>query len=140
MIREAVKAWNDVPHSEIIRIESFQVGGEKVPRKDGYSLMYWLDTWEPGKSTEQARTTIYWSGSQIYESDIRINAKDHAFYVGHESDFTGVDFKSLIIHELGHALGLAHTAATSVMNTSLSSGVDRRKITDLDQQSLRCEY
>ncbi len=140
VIRESVKAWNDVAGREIIRIEAFQAGGTDMPRKDGYSMMYWMSSWEAGQVSEQARTTIYWSGSQIYEADLRINGRDHRYYVGNDTAFSGVDFKSLIIHELGHALGLAHAISDSVMNASLSSGYDRRQITDEDQKSIRCEY
>jgi hypothetical protein len=141
ILRESVKDWNDVAGREVLRVEAFNVGGSDLPKKDGYSMIYWLNSWEDGKTTEQARTTIYWSGSQIYEADIRINARDHTFYVGRDSSFSGVDFKSLMIHELGHALGLAHTTAIpSVMNVSLNDGVNRRTISKLDIDSVRCEY
>jgi len=148
IIQEAVQAWNQVAGRELIRIEAYGVGGSKTPVKDGYSTLYWLTDWDtdpktgaPTKQNEQARTTIFWSGSEIYEADIKVNARDHTFYVGHEETFSGVDFKSLIIHELGHALGLAHVSGqTSVMNVSLNSGTDRRTITKLDADSIRCEY
>jgi predicted Zn-dependent protease len=141
VIREAAASWNQIVGREVIRIEAFQAGGDGVPKKDGYSMLYWMTTWEAGKTLEQARTTIYWSGTQIYEADIRVNARDHYYYVGDEEKFSGVDFKSLMVHEFGHALGLAHTAiAKSVMNVSLSSGVDRRDISKDDAASLRCEY
>lgn len=141
VIRDAAAAWNQVAGREVIRIQAFYANGGSLPKKDGYSMLYWMNTWEAGKSREQARTTIYWSGSQIYESDIRVNAKDHYYYVGDDDSFSGVDFKSLIVHEFGHALGLAHTAiAKSVMNVTLSNGVDRREISKDDANSLRCEY
>lgn len=140
VVREAAQAWNDVAGRELIRVEAFNVGGEAQPRKEGYSTLYWLTSWDANKQTEQARTTIYWSGSQIYEADIRLNAQDHTFYVGSESTFTGVDLKSLLIHEFGHALGLAHATGVSVMNVSLNNGVARRKISEVDGDSIRCEY
>ncbi|MGE0764514.1 MAG: matrixin family metalloprotease [Bdellovibrionales bacterium] len=141
VLREAVEDWNRKAGREVFRLEAFQVGGDNAPKKDGYSMIYWMDTWEENKNLEQARTTIYWSGSQIYEADIRINAKNHTFYVGHETSFSGVDFKSLIVHELGHALGLAHNAQpTSVMNVTLNEGIDRRAINKIDEDSIHCEY
>lgn len=141
VIREVVDEWNQAVGREILRIEAFNVAGSDVPSKDGYSTVYWMNNWESGKSLEQARTTIYWSGAQIYEADVKINAKDHTYYVGHEESFTGVDFKSLLIHELGHVLGLAHNpTAQSVMNVSLNNGVDRRALGKIDLESIKCEY
>lgn len=140
IIREAANDWNTIVGREVIRIEALHVGGERLPHKDGYSMLYWLDTWEDSARLEQARTTIYWSGSQIYESDIRVNGA-YTFYVGDEPSFSGVDFHSLMIHEFGHALGLAHSSAMkSVMAASLASNYDRRKIETPDINSVRCEY
>src|SRR5690349_9044857 len=68
IIREAVKDWNRDAGKEVFRLEAFQIGGNSVPQKDGYSMIYWMDTWEDKNALEQARTTIYWSGSQIYEA------------------------------------------------------------------------
>ena len=141
VLREVVSDWNRQAGKQLFVLEAFQVGGDNMPKKDGYSMIYWMDTCEDKNRLEQARTTIYWSGSQIYEADIRINAKDHEYYVGHDTSFTGVDFKSLMIHEFGHAIGLAHTAQPkSVMNVTLNEGVDRREISDLDKASIACEY
>ncbi len=141
ILKESIQEWNQVAGRELIRLEALHVSGDPSPKKDGYSMLYWMNTWEASAANEQARTTIYWSGSQIYEADIRINEKDHDFYVGSDEDFGGVDFKSLIIHELGHALGLAHTVTPkSVMNAALPSGYDRRLIGKMDIDSLRCEY
>lgn len=141
ILREAIQEWNDVAGRELIRLEALHVGGDSTPKKDGYSMLYWMNTWETSAANEQARTTIYWSGSQIYEADIRINDKDHDFYVGSEETFSDVDFKSLMVHELGHALGLAHTITPkSVMNAALPNGYDRRLIGKSDIDSIRCEY
>lgn len=141
VVRESVNDWNLKLGREVFRIEGFRINGSLAPKKDGYSVLYWMNTWEENLKHEQARTTIYWSGSQIYEGDIRINAKDHQFYVGFDTQFKNVDMRSLLVHELGHVLGLAHNhQQPSVMNVTLNEGLDRRAISKIDEDSVHCEY
>ena len=47
----------------------------------------------------------------------------------------------IVVHELGHFLGLAHNAKDrSVMNATLNHGQVRRTLDDKDLESLNCEY
>ncbi|MCB0357121.1 MAG: matrixin family metalloprotease, partial [Bdellovibrionales bacterium] len=140
-IRNAAKKWNDELGYTVISIEA-SVGGTSLPSKDGYNIIYWLTDWDSEKKSEQARTTIYWTGSKIYEADIRINAKNHKFSTTPETLNGHVDFYSLLVHEMGHVLGLAHVPQEkqSVMQAYLANGVERRKLTEVDQSSLKCEY
>jgi predicted Zn-dependent protease len=50
------------------------------------------------KANEQASTNIQWSGEYLFSATIRINTS------------MPCDTKSLMLHELGHALGLKHTS------------------------------
>jgi hypothetical protein len=82
-------------------------------------------------------------GTQIFEADMRINAdpKSFRYYFGTETSFSDLDLDSLVVHELGHVLGLAHNVTSgSVMNITLDNGQDRRTIGGVDESSLRCEY
>lgn len=140
-IERAADTWNNRLGRQVIRIEGWGVTGLDSPMRDNYSIIYWRSTWDPKRYTEQARTTIYWSGDQIYEADMRINDYHFDFYTGMESSFSGVDLTSLVVHEMGHVLGLGHNSAQgSVMNVSLSSGVERREPSKVDMDSIHCEY
>lgn len=126
---------------EIFKIIARGTLGALDPKRDGYSTIYWFGTWDTSRRTEQARTTIYWTGAEIFEADIRVNAANFRYSLGETTNPTEVDLSSLLVHELGHVLGLGHTlTAGSVMNFSLDEGQDRRRLAEQDLASLKCEY
>lgn len=141
-IRNAAQQWNEALGRNAVIIEASRVGGPLNARRDGYSMVYLYSQWDADKPTEQARTTIHWSGDKIYEADIRFNDKNFDFFTDETGrNFGGVHLESLALHEIGHALGLAHTAQSgSVMVTTLGSGQVRDKVADIDKTSLTCEY
>lgn len=150
-IRAARDHWNEQLGQEVFKIEIYGVGGVNRPKQDDVNVIYWMDQWEPEKRSEQARTTIYWTGSRIYEADIRVNDSTVSNFTFHEQDLvdengeslgiTGVDIESLMIHEFGHAIGLAHREESdSVMQTMLADGQNRRQLSENDVSSVSCEY
>ncbi len=153
-IEEAIKHWNLQMNIKGVKgptfvVELWGVGGAVAPDQDFNNMIYWMsDDWEPSLANQQARTTIYWTGSRVYEADIRINDRNHDFYTQEDVEALEedeykmkVDFQSLIVHELGHVLGLAHNADSgSVMQTELASGVERRVLGKVDTDSVSCEY
>jgi hypothetical protein len=143
-IDQAISEYNRGPGGgrEIFKIIARGVDGDLNPQKDGYSTIYWFNTWDPDRTTEQARTTIYWSGNEIFEADMRINAKDFTYnFDPANGNFTNVDLDSLVLHELGHVLGLAHITTTgSAMHATLDEGQVRRKLGAIDTSDIKCEY
>jgi hypothetical protein len=123
---------------------SIQDGLESLPAessKDGLNVIYWKNSWEPSRSSEQARTTIHWRGDKIIEADINVNAKNNVFAAFGEIAPGKVDFVSLMVHELGHVLGLQHIQGEeSVMNPTLAQNIQRSEPTQTDLNSLKCEY
>jgi len=109
------------------------------PTQDGVSVIYWLDTWDPALQSQQANTTIYWDGNEITEADLKFDASYYA--MSDNPNNTTIDMASLVLHELGHALGLKHDDADpSVMATYLSTGFERRALYDSDLSHIQCEY
>jgi hypothetical protein len=140
-LQRAIAQYNHAFGREVFRVIAWGVNSPSAPGRDGYSTIFKMHTWDPNKQMEQARTTIYWAGAQIYEADIRLNAADFQFYPGTATTFSEVDLESIFVHELGHVLGLAHNVTSgSVMNFSLNDGQVRRDLGSMDIQSLHCEY
>lgn len=68
--------------TDFFNIQELPETSSIVPRRDNRSIIYWDDQWNGSKDkeTEQAKTTIYWMGSQIIDADIRFNAQDYGYY------------------------------------------------------------
>ena len=140
-VESALRRWDSALGSRPLFVLGGVVNHGDAPVQDGASVIYWRESWLGGQVGEQARTTVFWEGSQIQEADIQFNARDFEFFSGDQVINGAVDFESLLVHELGHLLGLSHSAKDrSVMVTRLSSGVLRRVPAKTDVDSLRCEY
>lgn len=138
-IMAAAKVWNDKVGHEVLRVSLGK--GSAKPSQDGTNVIYQLKTWEPDRYKEQARTTVYWADDRIHEADIRINDSNFEFATSDSLIPNRVDMQSLMVHELGHVLGLAHTdSAGSVMAKTLPSATPRRELSKADVKSIRCEY
>ncbi len=149
-IQAAADHWNNVASRPLIQIVSTGVEGSAQPKRDNFNMVTWHTQWT-GKMTEQGRTTINWAKSRVYEADIKINAQTFIYHDdGHGTPF--VDLTSLMIHEFGHLLGLAHNEDhDSVMRSQLGFGVRRGYALDennnietdikaVDVKSMSCEY
>ncbi len=153
-IEAAAATWRDATGKSLINVITNQrVSGPINPQKDGRNIIYFFNAWEPDKKSEQARTSIYWIGDQIKEADMRINAAKDAngtsyfnYYwnqPGNASMATAnaVNIEALVIHEMGHVLGLKHKDINnSVMATYLANNTDRVNIPETDRSALQCEY
>lgn len=138
---EAVQIWESSVGRRLFDIVSIQEAGPLSPRQDNISMIYWMNVWEADKTSEQGRTSIYWVGNSIQEADIRINARDFTYYLDQSSSSNDVQLTSLLVHELGHVLGLKHDdSEPSVMATYLSVRTSRKVLTSADVKDIQCEY
>lgn len=140
-LESAIDQWDVAVGRRIFELDRRVLTGPLSPRQDGENVIYWLSDWEESRPSEQARTTVYWVGDQISEADIRVNAKNFSFYVEVPQNASDVHLPSLLIHELGHVLGLKHNdGGASVMATYLASNTIRDEVGGVDSTDLRCEY
>jgi hypothetical protein len=150
-IFRAAKTWESYVGRQIFQIIDETNSKTTLPSRDRKNGIYFLSEWESDKKSEQGRTSVYWAGDEIQEADIRINAADFVYYdqdpkqlVKLNSDLnTGeaYNFEALILHELGHFLGLKHREGNgTVMATHLSSYTNRVSLVGSDASSVQCEY
>lgn len=144
-LERSIKAWHDILGFAPFVIVNTTYRESQRPAKDGRSVVYWLKSWDENLLSEQGRTSIYWIGDQIKEADVMINADPTKFAHHMDSEVPqnskSVHLESLLIHELGHVLGLKHNdKEESVMATFLAVQLRRDQISESDQASIRCEY
>jgi hypothetical protein len=77
---------------------------------------------------------------EMSHADIIINYRDYDFTMD-EGDSFDFDLPTVVHHELGHLLGLAHIGSTSaVMSSTLSSGQVKRSLRSIDSSSIKDLY
>ncbi len=140
-IINAADTWNTRKRMNLIEVHR----DDNYPASaanDGTNGIYFLSTWDSSESREQGRTAIKWDTSKIRDADIKINAQNFDFFIEGDTDRAGkVSIQSLILHEMGHALGLKHISdEASSMQPSLASSTSRTAPSEVDINSLNCEY
>lgn len=140
-IQLAAQTWERQAGRRLFEIQTQKIRGGS-PEKNSLNVIYWMNTWEDNRRSEQGRTSVYWIGDQIKEADIRINASGFSFYTTQSANMMGgVNIEALMLHEMGHVLGLKHKDENgSVMATYLASGANRTALAPTDQTDLQCEY
>lgn len=115
-VLNAAYDWNEALGREAIRI---------VPR-NGFVVR----KLSPSNFTagQEAVTHVQYSGSYIVWVGIDVNQL-----------YTTVDIESLMIHEFGHAMGLAHIKGT-VMDPYLGTNEIRRTVDPQSIEAVRCLY
>lgn len=143
-VQEAISTWEAEVGHPLITIVGEQSG---IPAAhDNINIIYWRNsTVDPQvapaftKASEQANTTVYWADNQLLEADMVVNGDGFSYSLTPTS--LQVDVQSLILHEVGHVLGLKHIdTEPSVMNAKLDAGQIRRGLYQIDATDIKCEY
>lgn len=157
-IYRAAATWNKEIGHNLINISEEITDSTETQSRDNKNVIYFLNEWGSDNVSEQGRTSVYWIGDQIQEADIRINASDFSYYDQNYQSLIGsfelkktnkvvtegYSFEALVLHEMGHLLGLKHQdsgdPSKTVMSTKLSAYNNRVQLTKAEQDSIGCEY
>lgn len=140
-IKNAAADWNKKLGLDAIVIEK-QIDNSEAWQNDGANKIYWIS--KSGFFSNpliQAKSLIRWSGNRIVDVDIIVNSFDWKFGdIKKESQV--LDLESLMVHELGHALGLIHQDfKDSVMYPTLNLMTFRNSPSENPElEAIRCEY
>ncbi len=147
-LQRAMSAWSSVPTLGLV----LEYGGTTTRTgigcdvgTDGANLVRFSSTLPDGvlgKTCTGSRTSP--AGSFIFEFDIDIDidiANDAPWSTSAVPPLTAFDMDSVVLHEVGHAVGLGHSTDNSaVMFTSIARGVRRRAPTSDDVAGLQSLY
>jgi hypothetical protein len=146
VVKRAALVWNDSVNRDLIEVVEGSVSdGPSLDRKNG---VYWLTSWSPKRPNEQAQTTLYYHDVIPYDGDIKVNAFNFKYYdaetdaetssAGADSEY---DLESLLVHEMGHLLGLLHFyEPPTVMYPYLYAFDHRVTVSATDLKAIQCEY
>jgi len=136
----AAETWNLSAGKPVFKINLSDLD-VVLSTSDQKNTIHGLQEWDEGKSTQQAVTIVKYRGNLITGADIKINLTDFVYYSKEPQNSKQIHFGSLLVHELGHAIGLKHaTIKPTVMWATLGFDVIRVSLSKTDQQSLGCEY
>lgn len=153
-IYRAAATWDSQIGKKVFEISEDSSQASSSPSRDQKNAIYFLPDWESDRTSEQGRTSVYWAGDEIQEADIRINSADFSYYdqnsqvlIGStrlkqqgRTPSDGYSFEALLLHEMGHLLGLKHREGSSVMATHLAAFSNRVQLAGADQEAVSCEY
>lgn len=144
VLREATQHWNEAAGMTLFVLERAEnIIKDYNPTPDQHNAVVWHLKWPEALNKKfQGLTSLNWRENQLYEADVAINNETFNFFTGSApTTLADVHLKSLLVHELGHVLGLKHRSTVpSVMWAVLNGGSVRDTLTDADRATLKCEY
>lgn len=139
-IVSAAEIWNKSAGRAVLKINLSDLESP-LSTSDQRNTIAGLQEWDEDKATQQAVTIVKFRGNLITSADIKVNLDDFVYYSKDPQNSKQVHFGSLIVHELGHALGLKHASIRpTVMWATLGFDIVRTSLSTTDQKSLGCEY
>lgn len=123
--------------------------GGDLEAVDGDSVVFFMSTIWPYGEEVIGLTTLTWNDEQILvDADVALNGVDYRWSLTDDPvdcmvdpDRCAVDLESVALHELGHLVGLDHSAAPgAVMSVDYRPGTLKRELTADDIEGISSLY
>ena len=136
----ALRTWSEVTCTSF----RARYDGERdglVPGDDGINGIFFHDTTWPAEleagALAQTIVTLD-AGGKIHDADIHVNGVDHRFSLDGAPGTQ--DLRSVLVHEIGHALGLGHSQDPIATMAPAGSGVRWRSLEGDDKMGVCALY
>jgi hypothetical protein len=154
IIKKAFQAWSELPcpggGNASMTFQERDPVSCKVSEynKDGHNLnviLFQDDDWKyRGIDGTLAKTSVTYNDEtgEIYDADIEVNAANNTVTITDNQAKIEYDLQAILTHEVGHFIGIAHSAESSaVMFASYSPGsTSQRKLTPDDIDAVCAIY
>ncbi len=134
-IASAFKTWEDVASSTV----AFTYGGDGYrdgkDHVDGYNDIVWGQPSDFPSSGTLGLTSLTWVGDSFVEADVMLNPV-HDWSTDGIDDF---DLQTVVLHEIGHFLGLGHTGNGEAVMYVSYNGI-RRELGQEDVEDISALY
>ena len=139
-IEDDVFAGSECPHSLPDGASSEETCGGALPPHDFRSALFFIETVWPFGEEVIALTTLSWrEGGELVDADISFNGVDYDWSVS--TDENKVDYQSIVLHEVGHFIGLGHSAdPEAVMRADYDEGDIVRSLGADDRAGIAALY
>lgn len=111
------------------------------PGLDGKNVVYFHTSWPPELTPKGLAQTILHTdaSNDIVDADIHVNEQDYVFSLQGGQGL--IDLRSILTHELGHALGLGHTPVLgATMFATYGGGIAWRSLEKDDRDGVCALY
>lgn len=133
----AISIWNNKAKKPLFVFGGMD-RGPLNPREDRKTVVYWYTNTWPLAPIAQAVTTKSNTGDEITNTDILVNNWSFQYFTNDSFSNLDIHLESLLIHELGHTLGMVHRDAPSVMSPILAPGEIRTVFSKEDIETITC--